>query len=234
MGWNCKPSGGYTIESAEGTENINLYYTMFSVLTSVDNVVGQLCNVFAESGLNPWRWQGDSIATGYSNGYGLYQYTPGNSYINLTGVTGHSPNLSTSTVSGGAPSDARAQIYVFQDNTLGKWVSRCWRPYWNDDNTWSGTPLYPDLWAKRTHILNTYGDGTSLSMADFYTINDIEDACFAFLACFEGPQVPNLTQRLANATAIKNAIQPGPGPTPGSDIMYGGVRDVIRRLILHA
>lgn len=224
MGWNCKPSGGYAISSPEGTENINLYYTMFSGLTTVDNVVGQLCNVFSESGLNPWRWQNDTFNT--SNGYGLYQYTPATGYINLSGYPDKSPNMSTTQVSGGTPNDAKAQIYVFQDNALGKWVSTCWRSYWNQAD-------YPDLWAKRTHILNTYGDGSSLSMADFYTINDIEDACFAFLACFEGPLVPNLSARLANATEIKNAIQPGPQP-PGSNILYGGARDMIRRMIIHA
>ena len=226
MGWNCKPSGGYAISSSEGTENINLYYGQFSLLTTIDNVVGQLCNVFVESGLNPWRWQNDSVSPTYDNGYGLYQYTPARDYINLSGIPGHSPNTSTSVISGGSPDDAYAQIYVFQDNTLGKWVSTCWRSYWNQAD-------YPDLWAKRTHILNTYGDGSSLSMADFYTINDIEDACFAFLACFEGPLVPNLSARLSNATEIKNAIQPGPQP-PGSNILYGGARDMIRRMIIHA
>ena len=232
MGWNCKPNGGYAVQSTEGTENINLYYQAFQNLTTVNNVIGQLCNIKEESGFNPWRWQGDSISLGYTNGYGLYQYTQANAYINLTGIPGHAPNLSVTQVQGGAPSDANAQIYVFQNNTLGKWVSRCWRPYWNDDNTWNGNPLYPLLWARRNYILNTYGDGSSLTMAQFYNIDNQGDACFAFLACFEGPQVPNFAARLANAHEIESVLQPG--PQPGNSVLYGGARDVIRRLIIHA
>ena len=224
MGWNCKPNGGYAISSVEGTENINLYYTMYQSLTGVNNVIGQLCNVYWESGLNPWRWEGDVFNT--HNGYGLYQYTPATGYINLSGYPDKSPNMSTSQVSGGTPNDAKAQIYVFQDNALGKWIGDCWRPDWDP-------ATYPDLYAKHTAILNRYASGPLLSLADFYDINDIEDACFAFMACFERPGTPNFATRLAFAPAIEEALHPGPQP-PGSTILYGGVRDVLRRLIIHA
>lgn len=216
MAWHCKPSGAYSLSSQDGVDNMNEYYNYMAQYTNKNNIVGQLCNVFAESGLNPWRWQGDTVGT--SRGYGLYQFTPASGYLNLTGIPGHSPNMSTSGVSGGSTSDASAQMYVFANNTLSKWVSTCWRSYWD-------TTVYASLYQKRQRILNTYGDGSHISMAQFFTITDVGDACFTFLACFEGPRIPNYDARMSNAQTISDAIGGGPvppgpdppGPTPAPD-----------------
>ena len=197
MAFNCKPSGGYGINSTEGINNETEYYYYFSSIATRNCIIGMLCNIVEESGLNPWRWQGDSVNT--SNGYGLYQYTPASGYINLTGITGHAPNMSTSAISGGDPSDAYAQMYVFEHNTLSKWVNTCWRSYWSATD-------YPLLYARRTHILNTYGDGSTLSMEQFFQIDDAEDACFAFLACFEGPNVPNFSDRTSHIQDLDNNL----------------------------
>lgn len=207
MAWHAKPSGGYAIGSSEATDNMNAYYSFMGHYCSKNNVVGQLCNVRAESGFNPWRWQGDRVGT--SRGYGLYQFTPAKGYLNLSGIPGHSPNMSTSSISGGNVTDAVAQMYVFVNNTLSKWVPSCWRSYWN-------TSTYASLYAKRTHILNTYGSGSSLSLSQFLQIDDVGDACFAFLACFEGPRVPNYSARMAYAQQISDAIGGGPVP-PGPE-----------------
>ena len=226
MAWNCKPSGGYAVDSAEGIENINEYYSYFNGTTTYECVVGMLCNIQAESGFNPWRWQGDHIASGYTNGYGLYQFTEANAYINLTGIPGHAPNLSVSQVSGGLPSDALAQMYVFKEDILVKWKKSCWRTYWNPAD-------YPDLYFRRQFILDNYGDGSELTMRQFFTIDNVENACFAFLACYEGPQVPNYDARINNKEKIMEALGPVP-PTPGTNfIKYGGARDMIRRMIIH-
>lgn len=189
MAWNAKPSGAYALESAEGIENQIEYYNYFQSIATRDCIIGMLCNVFAESGLNPWRWQSDTV--NLSGGYGLYQFTPASGYINLTGIIGHSPNMSTSIIDGGNISDAIAQMYVLANDTLSKWNSTCWRSYWS-------TITYADLYNNlRPHILNTYGDGTSLTMAQFFNINSAYDALFAFMACYEGPAVPNLQARAA-------------------------------------
>lgn len=226
MGWNCKPSGGYAITSQEGSENINAFYNYLSGVTNVDNVVGMLCNVCEESGLNPWRWQGDTVSL--SAGYGLFQFTPASGYINLTGIPGHAPNMSTSTISGGSTTDAEAQLYVLANDVLSKWVGTCWRSYWSQGD-------YPTLYTKHTYILNTYGNGSILTMSQFFNITNTEDACFAFLACYEGPLVPNLQQRLSHEQDIRDVLQPTPPPPPPTgSINYGAGREVIRRLILHA
>lgn len=209
MTWHAKPSGGYNRNSAAGIDNIFEFRTQLSTWP-VECVSAILGNVQAESGFNPWRWQGDRYGT--SRGYGLFQYTPASGYIYLSGAT---PNLSVSDITSGAtPQDANRQIQAFRTNELGKWVERCWRPYWNDDDTWSGTPKYPELWQERARILNTWGHGSGISLAEFADITDIYDACFVFLACFEGPKVPNLGTRNTNAGKIYEILTGVTPPSP--------------------
>lgn len=212
MAFVAQPSGGYSITSPEGTNNIYEVYNYLGPLGyDKQCVIGMLGNIAAESGLNPWRWQSDTY--NLSNGYGLVQFTPASDYINLTGIPNHAPNLSTSIqTAGSSPDDAKGQLYVFANDILGKWVDTCWRTYWSSST-------YPDLWALHTSILNTYGNGSSLTMAQFASIDNYSDACFAFLACYEGPWVPNYNDRLANAAIIKTILDPY---TPGSgmDILF--------------
>ena len=206
MAWYAKPSGGYSRNSVGGQINIFNYRTAFSTWT-LESVCGMLGNIEAESGFNPWRWQGDRYGTG--RGYGLYQFTPASGYINLSGAT---PNLSVDSITSGAdPSDADRQIQAFRTNELGKWVSSCWRSYWNDEH---GNPLYPDLWTYRSQVLARWGNGSSISIAEFSDVTDMYDATFIFLACFEGPQVPNLGARNRNTGKIYEILTGDPPPTP--------------------
>ena len=209
MTWHAKPSGAYARNSTAGIDNIFEFRTQLSTWP-VECVAGILGNVQAESGFNPWRWQGDRYGT--SRGYGLFQYTPASDYLALSGAT---PNLSVTDVTTGAtPQDANRQIQAFRTNELGKWVDRCWRKYWNDDGTWDGTPLYPELWTERTRILNTWGHGNAISLAEFADITDIYDACFVFLACFDGPKVPNIGARNTNAGKIYEILTGVTPPSP--------------------
>lgn len=206
MTWYAKPKGAYSRTSPEGLQNIFAYRTAFSTW-SLESVCGMLGNIQAESGLNPWRWQGDRFGT--SRGYGLYQFTPASGYIYLSGAT---PNLSVEyQTSGATPEDAERQIQAFRTNELGKWVSSCWRSYWNDDH---GNPLYADLWAYRAQVLARWGSGSSISIAEFSECQDMYDATFIFLACFEGPSVPNLGARNRNTAAMYTILTGDPPPTP--------------------
>lgn len=215
MAWHAQPSGGYyngigPVTNPDAIDNINMIWSYLSGNGFTrEAAAGIMGNMTAESGLNPWRWENDTYNTSY--GYGLVQYTPGSDYINLTGIPDHAPNLSTSIQTPGAsPSDGNGQLYVFVNDTLGKWVNTCWRSYWNPST-------YPTLYTQHTHILNTYGSGTSLSIAQFATITDLADATFAFLACFEGPSVPNYSSRLTAAQHVLDAM--GGGGTP-LDILF--------------
>lgn len=214
--WSAKPSGGYDRSSTEAKNNIlcardillNEYgYTLQAV-------AGIMGNSQAESGLNPWRWQSDSYNT--SAGYGLFQYTPASGYISLSSST---PNLSTTAQTDGATAeDGANQVRVFASNTLSKWVSNCWRSYW--DKT-----TYAEAYARATHCLETWGNGSTITMTQFSKCTSVEDSAFIFLACFEGSAVPTTyTTRQNNAQWIYDNIlngseppeppEPEPEPTP--------------------
>lgn len=201
MAWYAKPRGGYDANSSSGLSNIFAFRSALSTWT-VEAVSGMLGNVQAESGLNPWRWQGDSYGT--SRGYGLFQFTPASSYLALSGAT---PNLSTTSVTTGAtPEDAERQIQAMRSDELGKWNSSAWRSYWD-------TTTYASLYAYRQQCLNDWGHGTGISIAEFADIQDVYAATFLFLACFEGPAVPNIDARNRNAANMYKILT-GSEPAP--------------------
>lgn len=194
--WHAKPSGGYGTTSPEYFDNIKAFSSyFFSQLYAREAITGMLGNVYGESGLNPWLWQSNTVSMNL--GYGLFQFTPASDYINgMTDVPNYAPNLSvTEQTTGANANDAIAQMYVFSNDLLGKWNGSCWRSYWNPSD-------YPDLYQMRADVLNTYGNGTTLTMQQFSQITDIDLATFAFLACYEGPAVPNYSTRYAYALAM--------------------------------
>lgn len=128
MSWYAKPSGGYSITSTEGTANVWEIYNQLKDSWTVEAISGMIGNLSAESGLNPWRWQSDTVdLTSNTKGYGLPQFTPAYGYINDygKGVEGYAPNLSTSTTTSGAnASDGKAQIIVIDTDKAGKYINR--------------------------------------------------------------------------------------------------------------
>lgn len=226
--WHAKPSGGYYYGSGEGLENVHCINGFFnSQGYSLEVQAGIITNIYHESALNPWRWQYDIYDPSY--GYGLFQFTPGSDYLNYCNdVMGFAPNLSVSTVTpGAAPWDGYAQLIVLHEDRLSKWTPYCWRTYWNDE------PNAEALRQIRNDILGTYGSGGLLTYQQFLTIDRVDYALFAFLACYEGPLHPNYYTRLADANQIyailsgsEPPVPPGPeppGPTPGrkkSKVMF--------------
>ena len=234
MSWHAKPSGAYGIYSAEGQDNI---FEMASCWTAWTDEAksAAIANSYHEGGLNPWRWQGDSF--GLSRGYGLFQFTPGSGYIN-SGFPGITPNLSTTSITSGAtPEDGQCQCDVVATDYLHKWVSNCWRSYWDPQT-------YNTLYAYRQEVLNRWGSGSSITLAQFGQCQDLDAATFIFLACFEGPAVPNYSTRKSTAADIYQIltgstpptppIPPGPGPGPGAGLpawLLKKIADKNRRLV---
>lgn len=203
MTWYAKPKGGYSLSSTEGTDNIFAMAACWPAWTT-EAKAAAIGNSYHEGGLNPWRWQGDSV--NMSGGYGLFQYTPASGYIN--GVSWATPNLSTTSITPGAtPEDGEVQCDVMASNYLGKWVPSCWRNYWS-------TSTYADLYAYRQQVLNTWGDGSSISLAQFGQCQDVDAATFIFLACFEGPRVPNYSVRKNTAWTVYGILGGVTPPTP--------------------
>lgn len=216
MSWHGKPSGGYSMSSTEGTENIYEMHYMFDAAGyTLESQAGIIGNVVNESALNVWRWQGDTVNM-YYGGYGLFQYTASTSaatdrYIDVcANLPYYAPNLSTSSVTQGAlVTDAICQMNVFTSDYLNKWHATIWRSYW---------PANQTLRNMVNNILNTWGNGTTLSQYQFSQITSVSDAAVAFLGAFEGPQYPNYQPRIDSANAVYQILQgapPGPGPGPG-------------------
>ena len=211
MAWHGKPSGGYPLHTTEGDENAyEMHYMLQRNGYTLEAQAGIIGNVMAESALNVWRWQDDSVNLLYG-GYGLFQYTASNTaatdrYIEVCqNLPYYAPNLSTSSVTAGAlVTDAICQMNVFMTDYLHKWVGTIWRSYWSEDRV---------LRQKINNILSTWGNGSYLTMEQFKLINDIESATIAFLGAFEGPAVPNYSPRVSNAQTAYQVISGAP-PTP--------------------
>ena len=207
MAFYCKPNGYYYINSTEGKANIfEMHYILEAAGYSLSAQCGVIGNCYGESGLNPWRWQSDTV--NYSAGYGLFQFTPARGYIGpMSHVGGYGPNLSTTAVVGGRVTDGDAQLDCLVNDLLGKWVGTCWRSYW--DST-----TYPALYQRRARILANYGSGSYLSQNQYKNIDNIPDAVFAFLACYEGPAVPDFQNRVDYANAVYTILTGDPPPRP--------------------
>lgn len=87
MPWHVKPTQGYGRDTQEGQDNALM---IASILTSygwsLKGICAALGNMQGESGINPWRWEGDVVPTLQTannwsptelsnHGYGLFQYT---------------------------------------------------------------------------------------------------------------------------------------------------------------
>ena len=204
MTWIAKPSGGYVLGSQESIQIITEIHNMLDRAGyTLQSQAGILGNAYHESGLNPWRWQSDTVNLMYG-GYGIFQYTASTSaatdrYIQVcSGLPYYAPNLSTSQVTAGAlPTDGICQMNVFITDYLNKWYAGLWRAYW---------PENAELRAKCNAILSNYGNGSALTQAQFSRIPNIEDATIAFLGCFEGPAIPNYTVRVNTAIEVYDIL----------------------------
>lgn len=175
----AKLKSGYTISSTEGTNNIFAIYDYLAPLGYTKTAVaGMLGNVMKESGLNPWRWEGNTV--NYSKGYGLFQFTPASGYINnCSDVSGYGPSLSVDQDTPGATSDdGYAQLYVFDTDRLGKWYSGLWRSYWS-------STYNPVTYTMYQNMMLDYG--SNISMSEFRSMDILTYATLAFLGCYEGP-----------------------------------------------
>ena len=97
--WHAKTYGAYARSSQEAFENAICVYNL---LTSLGWTLQAMCavygNIEAESGYNPWRWEGDAVPSSNESpdyGYGFPQFTPSSKYIlddNAQANTGYGPN----------------------------------------------------------------------------------------------------------------------------------------------
>ena len=107
--WHNKDYGAYSRSNPEAQENVMKIVEVLAGLGfSVNAMAGIIGNIEAESGLNPWRWESDTV--NLSGGYGLLQYTPATKYIGngtAQGFTEYAPNYP---VGSGGQDDGTAQL----------------------------------------------------------------------------------------------------------------------------
>ena len=147
MGWHAKQLGGYIRTSDEAIENATLLaHACYNIGWTKKAVCAMLGNGAGESGLNPWRWQSDYIPTvnefqnwtyaqSINHGYGIFQFTPANKYINPTNETalsghGYAPNFSDNP---GNATDGAAQTRFFCQEVSSDWRPQNLYGYYYDD-----------------------------------------------------------------------------------------------------
>ena len=225
MAWHAKATGGYARTSTEAIENASLLASaLYNIGWCKKSVCALLGNGAGESGLNPWRWQGDYIASSTElatwtieqlrqHGYGIFQFTPPTKYINSTNEVvyqsdGYSPNLSDSP---GTAQDGNAQTVFFQDN-----VSQDWRPadlygYYYDNFINIGINISSWYYTNyQKFIAGTDNNDDDLTLYELVGVFELN---------YERPRddyaASSYQYRCDNADYWMGII-PDPGPTPGN------------------
>lgn len=147
MAWHAQATGGYARTSTEAIENATLLaQACYNIGWCKASVCAMLGNGAGESGLNPWRWQSDYVPTrsemqawtynqSLQHGYGLFQFTPANKYINSTNASalssyGYAPNFQDHA---GNASDGNAQTVFFCGEVPNDWRPTDLYGYYYDD-----------------------------------------------------------------------------------------------------
>lgn len=133
--WYAKNTYGYADGSTEANANAtSMAIILYRKNWSKGAVCAAIGNASAgESNLNPWRWESEYIPTlaefsdwdpetvGRSHGYGLFQFTPPNKYINSRNEFlypgSYYPNFSDSP---GQPIDGEGQMLYFAETGISQ------------------------------------------------------------------------------------------------------------------
>lgn len=202
MAWNAKPRGAYAVGSDEWTANVWAFWEVCQKLGySKEACAGMAGNSQGEGGMNPWRWQSDTV--NMSAGYGLFQYTPASGYIDNYGRTSsyYAPNLSTSIITSGAlATDGIAQIECI--GASGKYVG-------GSSRVERIKPYYTNCESYQT-------------LDNFKKINDIYGATVCWIGFFEAPSIideEKINQRYSWALSAYELLKDSPTPEP-LDLIY--------------
>ena len=193
MPWCNKSTGGYNTGSGEGRTNANKVVDILQPLGfSLSSICAILGNIQGESGLNPWRWQSDYVPTvsefqnwtsaqAVLHGYGLFQYTPANKYINSTNYNtyyglGYAPNFSDQT---GGQYDGSAQLEYFNDTFSSSWISAQGNfNYYNNEFLLIGVDISAFYWTSYSDFKTGIKNGVQMPL---------DHLTGAFELCYERP-----------------------------------------------
>lgn len=207
--WHAKATGAYARDSTEAIENA---YCMADVLIGelgwTNNALAAILgNMGSESGYNPWRWQGDTVQSTAGSPW----YSIGYGLVQFTEAGKYINSPVAKGYSGYAPNFS---------NQAGKPTDGEAQIRFIDSNAdYYPTSSYPETFSE---FKKSTKDAGYLARAWLYN--------------YERPADPSATAgaRAENAQywyGVLESYVPGGG---GQTWRYGAVRDVIRRLILHA
>ena len=147
--WHCQRTGSYNRSSQDAIDNCVMIYNLLSSLGwTLNAVCGLIGNFEHESGLNPWRWEGDivisstdsyNIDIATNHGYGLGQFTPAGKYAHdprAQVLTGFGVNYDDIT---GSINDGDAQL-TFIDLYADYIPTALYNISYSDFKTWTGSP----------------------------------------------------------------------------------------------
>lgn len=189
MAWHAKATGAYSRTSTEGLENATeMANIMAAAGWSIGAIAAMLGNGAGESGLNPWRWEGDNIptvaqfsewATSDKHGYGIPGFTPPNTYINSANSTkyaadGYKPNFADRP---GSPLDGAAQTAYMRDTIPQNWSHGLF-DYYNDNFTEIGVDIRNFYYITFEQFKLGYVGGSQITL---------DNLTGAFELCYEKP-----------------------------------------------
>lgn len=224
MSWYAKTIGAYADTSAEAIANAKeITALLYSGGFSKSAVAAILGNMAWEGGFNPWRW-GDPVyidfvpsyqqfqnwtyAQSLEHGYGLFQYTPANKYINNNSAslypTAFYPNFSDLH---GRPEDGEGQVLWFLANGQREWSDGLYN-YYADNFSAIGVNISP--WYHTTYANFIRGVNNSGVVLDLASLT----GCFEL--CYERPNdsaAANSYYNRVNSANYWYGIIPNP-PSP--------------------
>lgn len=186
MPWHAKKLGRYTEDTQEAKDNATQIAMLLRARGwTLAAVAGCLGNIQSEGFMNPWHWQGDYVPTyneflnwsgdqAKDHGYGLYQFTYANKYINAVNASlpGYGPNFDDIV---GLVTDGKAQT-IFMDNTFSdEWSTGQYGYYYSGFMEQDVDPATFALFFSMT--------ADQYKKAD----HDIEVMAGAFECCYERP-----------------------------------------------
>lgn len=204
--WHCKTTGAYSYDSVEAQDNV---LAMVDILVgeygwTKNAVAGLAGNQFAESGFNPWRWQSDSVQPTTASPWTDIGY----GLFQFTPAGKYINNASS--YSGYGPNFSNQAGLITDGEAQLRYI--------NDNADYYATTAYP------------------LSFEEFKQSTESGGyLALAWLYNYERPADPSATasQRESQGNYWLEYIG-GYTPSGGKKWLYGGVRDMLRRLIIHA
>lgn len=212
MAWYAKSTGSYSRDSAAAIANAKEIANVLSGSCgwTINAVCGLLGNMAAESGYNPWRWESDSILASTDTSLIATSTTHGYGLVQFTPAGKYINNASS--YAGYGPNFS---------NKIGKATDgQAQMLYINDHADYYATSSYPLSYAQYK---------ASTESADYLAA--------AWLYNYERPADPSATINARQSNALYWAgVLDGyiPVPSGRASWWFGGIRDVLRRLIIHA